>query len=218
LTLSIGIFGGTFDPVHYGHLKTVEHVIGCVLLDRVEFIVSARPPHREAPVADPTHRYAMLDRALAPFPRFHANRNEIDRPGPSYMVWTLRALRHASPGCRWCLILGADQYHALPTWYHWQEILSYVHIVVLQRAVADAAASRPARWGARITHDPEQLVRSDAGWVFFCDTPLIDISATAVRAGLAAGRDVRSEVPASVLDYIYEHGLYSVDKSRSHAI
>ncbi|MDH3282760.1 MAG: nicotinate-nucleotide adenylyltransferase [Gammaproteobacteria bacterium] len=217
MTQSIGILGGTFDPVHYGHLKTVEHVMARVPFDRVEFVVSARPPHRDPPVASPLHRYAMLKRALVPFPRFHANRIEIDRPGPSYTVWTLRALRHAHPGGRWCLMLGADQYQALPSWYQWQELMSHVHIIVLRRAMSDAASSS-AGWGARITDDPAQLARSDAGWVFFCDTPLIDISATAVRACLAAGRDVRREVPAPVLDYIFEHGLYSVDKSRTHAI
>ncbi len=160
----------------------------------------------------------MVERALAAFPQFHANRVEIDRPGPSYTVWTLRALRHALGGCRWCLILGADQYLALPTWYRWQEILTHAHLIVLRRATAGSPAVPSGRHTGRVTDDPAELTGSDAGRVLFCDTPLVDISATAVRERLAAGEDVQHEVPAPVLDYIYEHGLYSVERSRSHAI
>ncbi len=212
----VGIFGGTFDPVHCGHLRTVEHVAQRLNLDWVEFVLCARPPHRTVPAAAAHHRWAMLERALAPFPRFRPNAIEVHRPGPSYTVWTLRALRHAHPECVWCLIVGADQYLALESWHRWPEIPTHAHIVVLRRATGSPVSGSGR--GLRVTDDPTSLRCYQAGWVFFCDTPWVDVSASAVRAGLAAGDDLRERVPAPVLAYISEQGLYCTDKSRTHAI
>lgn len=207
--------------MHYGHLKTVEYVSDFLALEWVEFVVSARPPHRQAPVASATHRFAMLERALDGYPRFRANNQEIRRRGPSYTVWTLRALKAQNPDHALYLILGADAFESVPTWYRWEELLVHAHIALLCRPGWDLSESRGYWCRDRLTTDPEDLRHSCAGKVLVSDAPLIDISASSVRTRLARGEEVSRDIPVVVYEYIIEHGLYSArhaEVSKTHAI
>ena len=200
----VGIFGGTFDPVHYGHLRTVQHVQMELALAKVLFVLSARPPHRTPPAAEVTHRRNMLALALADYPSFTLDDRELHRAGPSYSVWTLRALR-AEYGLRpLCLILGADAYAGLADWFHGDEVLTLAHIVVLPRPGWEHQLTTAA---ARFD-EPAALTRTPAGRVVVCKAPQVNVSATAIRARVARGEDVSDALPRPVWHYIQEQQLY----------
>jgi nicotinate-nucleotide adenylyltransferase len=210
---AIGIFGGTFDPIHFGHLRLAEEMAEGLGLERVLFIPAGQPPHRGAPRTAAAHRLEMVRRAIAVNPRFAVDAREVQSPRPSYTVDTLTALR-AELGEEqplW-LLLGSDAFLELPTWHEWRQLFELAHIVV---------AARP---GARLLQSdamPEILknevsqrqptdgsVSGPAGWVLLRATTQLDISATAIRDTLARRGSARYLLPDAVLDYIHEHQLY----------
>ena len=209
MTGSIGLFGGTFDPVHRGHLKTVAHLAAELALRPVLFLLNARPPHRGAPVASASQRREMLALALADYPGFQVDDRELHRRGPSYSVWTLRALRAAHRQRPLCLILGADAFAGLGSWFHWEEVLTLVHIVVMPRpGWRPREVALPVRFGVAA-----DLQRRPAGSVVVCEVPPVPVSATAVRARIAAGEGPGGDVPDAVWLYIQRQGLYGVDNT-----
>lgn len=187
---SIGVFGGTFDPVHVGHLAIALAALETVPLDRVIFVPARRSPLKSGgPVASADHRLAMLERATADERRFEVSRIELEREGPSYTVDTLGSL--ASEG-RLFLILGADAAAELDRWKDPDRVRSLATLVIARRPGTPAAAIPGA-----IT----------------LDTPLLDISARELRARAAQARSLRYLVPDSVCRYIEEHALYRGDPS-----
>ena len=199
----IGIVGGTFDPIHYGHLCPVHRLVTELRFENVHYVLSARPPHRQTPQASAAHRYRMLALALAEFPEFTADDREIRRPGPSYTLWTVQELRQQYAGESLCLILGMDAYLGRHSWYRWHEIEFLVNIVVL---------SRPG-WQAEADSDvgDEQALRNTlSGVVMFSDSVEMPITATDVRHKLGRGECVGDAVPAPVLEYIRTNQLYGV--------
>jgi nicotinate-nucleotide adenylyltransferase len=180
----IGVFGGTFDPIHIGHLAIANAVLDELDLDRVYFVPAARSPlKRDAPAASAADRVAMLERALADEPRFAVSRTELDRDGPSFTVDTLEALRGEGD---LFLILGGDAYADFERWRDPARIRELATIVV---------AARPGAPNA-----PEG--------VRMLDTPLMDISSRELRARAARGKSLRYLVPLDVLRYIEERRLY----------
>lgn len=191
--MRLGVFGGTFDPVHVGHLAIANAALESVPLDRVLFVPARRAPLKEhGPVAGEADRLTMLERAVAGEPRFSVSRIELDRDGPSYTVDTLEAL--AGPDDLF-LILGADALAALPRWKDPERIAALATLVV---------ADRP---GA-----PERV--GDAPVVRF-DAPRLDISSRELRARAARGRSLRYLVPDAVWKHIEARGLYRVEGSTS---
>lgn len=189
----VGVFGGTFDPVHNGHLAIALAALETIPLDRVIFVPARRSPLKEVgPVAGETDRVAMLERAVEGEPRFAVSRVEIEREDPSYTVETLEAL---SGEGRLFLILGADAHADLARWREPERIRSLATIVV---------AKRPGTPQPIVTEDTRVL-----------DAPLVDLSARELRADAAAGRSLRYRVPDGVLRYIEERGLYKGDASRT---
>jgi nicotinate-nucleotide adenylyltransferase len=186
----VGVFGGTFDPVHVGHLAIALAALETVPLDRVVFVPARRSPLKErGPVAAPQHRLAMLERATRDEPRFSVSRIELDREGPSYTVDTLEAL--AGEG-ELFLIVGADALADLQRWKDPDRVRALARLVVARRPGA------PDRW---------------AGSAIALDTPLMDISARELRARAARARSLRYLVPDPVCRYIEEHALYREDPS-----
>lgn len=197
----IGIVGGTFDPVHYGHLCPVERLIAELDLLEVRYVLSARPPHRPAPVAPAAHRLRMLELALEPYPRFRADDQEVRRPGPSFTLWTLRNLRQRYAKDSLCLIMGMDAYLGIQTWHRWEDIASLAHIVVL---------SRPGwRKPPAASDEREDLYRRQSGSVVFVDSIELPFNATDIRLRLQRGEDVGDALPAAVLAYIRRNNIYS---------
>lgn len=200
----IGLLGGTFDPVHNGHLAVAAGLRDSLDADGVRFILNAIPPHRTPPECPAEHRLAMLEIALRRYERLTVDTRELDRGGPSYSVWTLRSLRRELPEASLCWIVGADAWLSLTSWYHWQEITSLAHVLVVKRPGWEL----PDGTGARLARDPAPLRRRTAGAAVLVDAPEIEVSASDIRRRIANGEDIVDALPAPVLDYIQRNGLY----------
>lgn len=206
----IGIFGGTFDPVHIGHLRSALEVAELMALDELRLIPSARPPHREAPQVAALDRLAMVELAVAGVAPLCVDDRELKRDKPSYSIDTLESLRAELAGDdQLFLILGWDAFCGLPSWHRWDELLQHCHILVLQRPDADSEAPETLRnlLAARSISDPLTLKGPGGQISFIWQTPLA-VSATQIRTLLASGKSVRFLVPDAVLTYIHAHGLY----------
>ncbi|GIX30957.1 MAG: putative nicotinate-nucleotide adenylyltransferase [Porticoccaceae bacterium] len=213
--MAIGVFGGTFDPVHIGHLRLAVELLELVPLRRMLLVPAADPPHRERPHAAARHRLAMLSLAVAGEPRLAVDRRELDRPGPSYTYDTLASLRaELGPAEPLCLCLGLDAFAELATWHRWRELAELAHLVVAARPGAALPRAGPlASWLGTRRAPADALHRRPAGLVHLAAIPLLPVSATELRRRLAAGRSVRYLTPDPVIDYIRAHGLYGADPS-----
>jgi len=216
---AVGIFGGTFDPVHIGHLRTAVELREHLGLDELHLMPSARPPHREQPGVSAEHRLAMLRLAIAselPFDGLLADDRELRREGLSYTVETLAQLRgELGDDVALCLCIGMDSLVNLHTWQRWQELSDYAHIVVAARPGWQLPETGPvAKWLAgRCTNDPQLLSKSPSGCVLVEAMTLLPVSATQIREDLAASSSVRYLVPDAVIQYIHQHGLYKQESS-----
>jgi nicotinate-nucleotide adenylyltransferase len=188
------VLGGTFDPIHLGHLRAAENAREALELDEVLFVPAGNPPHREAPLSSALDRFAMVALATAPHPSFAPSDVEVARAGPSYTADTLDALRAGRPGDALYLIVGGDTFPEMATWRDPERLFGSCTVVVAERPGADASAALPApRAGARV----ERVA-----------SPGLDISSTDVRRRVREGRSVRYLVPDAVADYIAKRGLY----------
>lgn len=210
MTRRIGLLGGTFDPVHIGHLRAAVEVVEQFCLDELRLIPCARPPHRATPQVSADQRLAMAREAVRELPAVTVDDRELRRERPSWTIETLESLRgELGRDVQLFLLLGWDAFCGLPTWHRWTEILDFCHILVLQRPDADAEIPEVLRnlQAARSVVDPQQLHGPAGQIAFVWQTPLA-VSATQIRNRLAAGQSVRFLVPDGVLDYIEAHGLY----------
>ena len=203
----ICLFGGTFDPVHYGHLKPLQELQHRLGADAVHVIPAALPPHRPAPQASSQQRVNMLELALQEYPGFFLDTRELQRNGPSWTVLTLRSFRQQYPDDSLCLVMGSDAFADLPTWYHWQEILQLAHVVVIERAGTEAVA-RPDWATDYLVDDDTSLRHRKCSSVLYVRLKGIDISATEIRKRFATGQDVTGMLPDEVITYISQNGLY----------
>ncbi len=206
----IGILGGTFDPVHHGHLRLAVEMLEGLKLDEVRLVPARQPPHRRVPSASAEDRRAMLEAALVNTAGLRLDARELTREGPSYTVDTLASLRRDFPGLSICLILGMDAFRELDTWHRWEAVLGLAHIGVAQRPGSRRPDSGPVATLLRERHtdDPAVLGEACCGRIIVRETPLLDISATRIRRLLAAGRNPRFLLPDAVLDVIHQRGLY----------
>lgn len=209
----LALLGGSFDPVHNGHLRMAleaAQALGAM----VSLLPSGTPPHRTTPYATPAQRLAMIELALAGQKRITVDTRELSRTGPNYTVDTLQDVRAATgPERSLILIIGADQFAALDTWREWRSLFEFAHVAVLDRA--GVAATPPAavaefvasRWAT----DADAVKSRASGLAIRVDTTALDISASRIRADLAAARSPRWLLPDSVLGYIFAHRLYLGD-------
>jgi nicotinate-nucleotide adenylyltransferase len=215
----IGVFGGTFDPIHYGHLRPAREAYAALGLAELRFIPAGQPPHRHAPQASAEDRLAMLRLAIAGEPGFVADERELGRGGPSYTVPTLESLR-AELGSETplCLLIGADAFAELETWHRWQRLPELAHFAVLRRpgcVVGDNPASWPDWARARTCRDAAGLARAPAGRVMFVNVSAQDISATRIRARIARGESPADSLPAPVWQYIRAQRLYRIPETKT---
>ncbi len=207
------LFGGTFDPVHDGHLAVASAVCAAADPDCFLFMPSALPPHRATPQVTAEHRLAMLQQAIAGHPHWRVDDCELRRAArgeASYTVMTLREKHAADADRRYTLVLGWDALLGLPQWREPEAILQLCRIIVLPRAGEQMAADHPlaARWQQRRILDAAQLRTAPAGTLLECAMPVHPASATAIRAALAEGHRHPPHLPAAVADYIERHQLY----------
>lgn len=210
LASPIGILGGTFDPVHHGHLRLAVQLIDQLGFQEVLLIPSARPPHRDTPGASAGQRAKWLRIAASSQPGLRLDDRELIRPGLSYTVDTLAELRMQMPNRPLCLAMGDDVFAALETWHRWEEIFTFAHLVVVPRP--GQPAELPARIRAvqaeRETRAAADLGKSLAGKIYRAHFPLLEISGSEIRELIATGHSPRYLLPESVLREIEELGVY----------
>ena len=226
----LGILGGTFDPIHFGHLRLGEEALQQLSLGQIRFIPAGQPPLRESPCASAEHRLAMVKLAIADNPRFEVDDAEVTAPQQSYTVDTLTRLRHEAGSTRpLVLVLGKDAFARLEQWHRWQEIFTLAHIAVANRpqatdppvgaddtpSIGGTADDTPLKCTPALKHETAQrlgtaaeLVLAPSGRIVPFTIPALDISATAVRRLLKAGCPPRYLVADSVVRYIDLHHLY----------
>ena len=207
----MGVFGGTFDPIHYGHLRTAFEMLQALRFDEVRFMPCGNPPHRGQPLADAELRLEMVLVATEGQHGFVVDDRELQREGPSYSVDTLSALRAEFPLRPVGLIIGMDAFLSLPKWYHWREILQLAHIIVAHRPGWRAPDMGPLGelLADRGTHRIGDLHQAKAGHIYIHDVTQLEISSSEIRELVAAGRDPRFLLPDKVRDVIERSGCYA---------
>ncbi len=206
----VGILGGTFDPVHIGHLRSALEVAEFMCLDELRLLPNARPPHRDTPQVSPHDRLAMVRDAVAGVGCLSVDDRELARDKPSYTIDTLESIRaELNTHDQLFLVLGWDAFCGLPSWHRWEELLQHCHILVLQRPDADVEPPDELRnlLAARSESDPTAMSGPAGHISFVWQTPLA-VSATQIRQLLASGKSARFLVPDAVLAYIEAHDLY----------
>jgi nicotinate-nucleotide adenylyltransferase len=210
----LGVFGGTFDPIHFGHLRTAYELLQALQLSELRFVPAGDPPHRAPPRVPAARRLELVRAATVDQPGFVVDDRELHRAGPSYTVLTLAELRAERPATPLCLIVGMDAFLGLPTWHRWTELLELAHVVVAPRpgwrmpgdgVLGELLAARRAR-------DASELCSSLAGRILVHPVTQLEISSTELRELLAAGRDPRYLVPDAVCAAIRAGGGYSVSQ------
>jgi nicotinate-nucleotide adenylyltransferase len=210
---AVGVFGGTFDPIHFGHLRPAQEAMQKLALTELRFIPAAQPPHRPPPQASAAQRLAMVELAIRDLPGLRADDRELRRGGVSYTVLTLESLRAELGNASLCLLIGADQFRSFESWHRWQEIPDLAHLVVLNRPGA-TTDSQPVWARARVCGDYNILRTTPAGRLAFLSVRPQDISATDIRAALAHGESVQGRLPEAVLDYIRTNHIYDGHQDR----
>jgi len=206
----IGIFGGTFDPIHYGHLRPALDVLEALDLAEVRFIPCGDPPHRGRPVAPAALRLAMVQAAIAPEPRFVIDEREIHSNRPSYSIVTLESLRRELPDAPLALIVGMDAFLGLMSWHRWRELLDVAHLVVAHRPgwQLQAEGELSTLVAERQANHPAALHETPAGSIYLQAVTQLEISATAIRARIAAGGEMHYLMPEEVRALILQAGCY----------
>jgi nicotinate-nucleotide adenylyltransferase len=203
----IGVYGGTFNPIHYGHLRTALEVQALFNLEQLRLIPCRQPPHRDQPEVSGQLRMEMLKLAIDGVAGFITDGRELDREGPSYMVDTLRSLRQEMPEQSVILFIGADAFFGLEKWHRWQQLFDYAHLVVMTRPnFGLQPESEFLR--QRLVTQREMLVTKSAGYLFFQAVTPLDISATQIRQIIATNGNPQFLLPDAVLAFIRQHQLY----------
>ena len=212
----IGIYGGTFDPLHYGHLRIAEELVESVGFSKLYFIPSGSPRLRQTPGASKYHRVAMLRAAIQDNAKFTLDEREIHRPGESRSVLTLRELRYEfAENAVLCFLMGMDVFVKLPDWYCWRELFKLCHIVIVDRPGCISPKNKNAlpeelnrEVMQRQATRASELKKTCSGRVLIVPTTMLDISATLIRDNIAKQKSIRYLLPDTVLEYIETNHLY----------
>lgn len=211
----IGILGGTFDPIHFGHLRMAQELLQSLELSEVRFIPAAKPALRNQPATSAQHRAAMVRLAIADNPQFSLDERELQREGFSYTIDTLTSLREElGSNVALCLLLGSDAFLKLPSWQRWDALLSLAHIIVAHRPGAEPLpgnmdAALRVFYEQHATTRKQDISEKNAGHILLQRITPLDISATAIRADLQQQRSPRYLMPDAVIDYLMTNQLYA---------
>lgn len=208
----IGLFGGTFDPVHMGHLRMALEAAESLGLEQVRLLPCHQPSHRASPQVESQQRAEMLHLAMGASPLLSVDERELGRQGPSYTLDTLQSLRaELGPAVSLVWIMGSDAFARLETWHRWRELLDWAHLLVVRRP-GHALPARGPLWDWWQTHkavSDDALTLAPGGAILVRELRLLPISATEIRALVQAGRSPAYLVPERVGLYIQEHRLYT---------
>ena len=209
----IAILGGTFDPIHFGHLRPAVEIFETLALNELRFIPSAKPPHRWQPEANAQHRLAMVKKAIKAYPKFVLDDREYIRLEQdnvsSFTIDTVRSIREEiGVKTPLCMIVGMDAFQSFTSWRDWQAILDCVHLIVATRPGYEDDAKNQEWVQQRLETNPKILKKSAFGKVYFCDVTPLDISATFIRKQIDDGNSACYLSPKNVIKYIKKHNLY----------
>ena len=211
---AIGILGGTFNPIHFGHLRMAQELADSLHLDSVRFIPAANPPHKDAPAITARHRAAMVQLGITGNSAFTIDERELNRTGASYTLDTLHSLRsELGNQVSITLFMGSDAFTKFDTWHRWQEIINLCHIALVQRPQLRGHEHKLSKSLETFLHNHysengDDLHNQAAGFVTMRQITALDISSTAIRQALQHGDSARYLMPDSVIDYINQHQLY----------
>lgn len=209
--ISIAIFGGTFDPVHLGHIQTSLAIQAHCDFDKYYFLPCKMPVHKEPSLATNQHRIAMLERALKELPQFAIDLREIERNSPSYMVETLTSIRQQYPDAALTLIMGYDAFCSLPLWFEWQQLIKLAHLLIINREQSEHVAL-PHELKQLLKHhetqDKKDLINNHSGFIYLFNAGDYAISSTRIRRELKQQQQVTQMLPAAVYSYIKKWNLY----------
>lgn len=211
----IGLLGGTFDPVHFGHLRMAQELAEALQLDEIRFIPAAIPPHKTATFSSAKHRAAMVGLAIAHNPRFSLDERELHRSGASYTFDTLQSLKEElGQDTSLVLLMGSDAFIKLNTWHRWQELLTLCHITLVQRPISPTSSKETLPevletfLNDHYTENGADLHAHASGFITMQKVTALDISATQIRSILTKNQSARYLMPDSVIDYILAQHLY----------
>lgn len=203
--------GGTFDPIHHGHLRLALEACEQLNLDEVRLIPLHIPPHRTKPVASADDRRAMVELAINETAGLSIDLRELNSDEVSYTINTVKSLRDEFGQTSLCLILGRDAFNQIDSWYQWREILNYVHIIVANRpgeSVKEPSSEIKAWTEQHKTNNRAQLNNNLSGYIYFIDIPMLDISSSQIRQDYAQNKTIDDLLPAATLTYIKNNNLY----------
>lgn len=209
MTKHSGILGGTFNPVHNGHIACARFVQQHCKLDEVRLMPCQLPPHRATPGVSGEQRAAMVQLAITPYPQLTLERLELDKTGPSYTVDSMRLLSEREPDTRFYFIIGMDSLCYFCSWQDWQHILQYCHLLVCQRPGYSAdQGDAPVLLQQYGVAGLSALRRFSSGRILLLDNPVVDLSASGIRQQLQSGQDCSDNLDPAVLNYIQQRQLY----------
>jgi nicotinate-nucleotide adenylyltransferase len=211
----IGIFGGTFDPIHIGHLRVAAEFGSAFELDKVLMMVAATPPHRDPPVASAQDRLRMVELAVRDYPGLEASDIELVRKGPSFTLDTVETVRQSAGGALVWMALGGDAYALIKTWHRPEDVLAQSHLVVLTRPgyPVDLMAPLPEGLSKRYTSVGDHYVYDSGATLRTLQVTPVDVSSSMIRKAVSEDSSIRDLVTGDVLQYIRLRGLYSPQTS-----
>ena len=203
----IGLFGGTFNPVHTGHLLAADAVREQLGLDVIRFLPAAYSPFKVRPELSDRHRVAMLEHAVADYPEFKIDTRELHMQGPSYTINTLKSINRDSPRNRLYLLIGMDAWKGFEHWHKWQEIIEICHLAITTRP-GYSPENLSNFWQAKQVTDADEIKSSRAGKLIFVSVPRSEAASSEIRKYIKKSQSTKSFLPDSVAQYIEEHQLY----------
>lgn len=206
----IGIYGGTFDPIHFGHLRTALEIKENFSLNEVRLIPCGHPSHREIPLTSPQKRSEMLQLAVQNHPELIIDKRELDRKGISYMIDTLISLRKENATHPLLLIIGTDAFQGLENWHQWQNLFDYAHIIVITRPTYKQQ-ELSTFLASKLTKDKDKLKSELSGCLLFQSVTQLDISASMIRNTIEKGLNPAFLLPNLVIEYIKTNQLYKIN-------
>jgi nicotinate-nucleotide adenylyltransferase len=210
----IGLLGGTFNPIHYGHLRAALELAEALNFSELRFIPAANPPHKPAPEVSAGHRAAMVELAITNNPLFKLDTRELARTGASYTFDTLVSLREElGQEVSLCWVMGSDAFVKLNTWHRWKELLNHCHIILVQRPNVENQPNLADELATFLqdnyTENMDDLSEKSVGYIHMQAITPLDISATKIREALKTGQSARYLMPYNVIEYIKTHKLYA---------
>ncbi|WP_223670108.1 nicotinate-nucleotide adenylyltransferase [Kangiella shandongensis] len=207
------ILGGTFDPVHFGHLRMTQEMLNRFPHANVSLMPAAYPPHRPEPGATPQQRIEMLQLVLAQYPQLGVDARELERQEPSYSVVTLREIRQEVADDCVVFLMGTDAFAKLDQWYEWQKLIKLTNILVVGRPSSELPTTGTVAdfYHQYALDDLSELPSYSHGKIGFCQMPQLDISSSYIREQINQGFSPRFLLPDGILDYMYQHGLYGLN-------